>query len=205
MHPFFYVLVTATGIFMAVTSCNSSGKIGKRINANVVLSADSIKKMPPPAETVKHYDSIQIEFGDKLSVPYDSIYNLKLYSFIKENLGKKCFSSKKLNYDCEAFLPSLFYEVYGITIPATANEQIKYNNFELFKNTRYLKLGDVVFFNNSQKRKDRISHAGFYLYNDFFVVVTANEGIVLRKMNDAYWLSHFVAAGRINKLATADN
>jgi hypothetical protein len=210
MRFFLTPLLTAAGILVAVTSCNNSQKLGKRINANVVLSADSIKKKPvvvlQPVDTVRQaYDSLQIEFGDILSVPYDSIYNLELYGFIKENLGKKCFSSKKLNYDCESFLPTLFNEVYGITIPATADEQKKYKNFDLFKNTRYLKPGDVLFFNNSPKQSDKITHAGFYLYNSFFVVVTANDGIVIRKTDAPYWLKHFVAAGRINKLAMPKN
>jgi NlpC/P60 family len=209
MRFFLTHLLTAVGISVAVTSCNNSQKLAKRINASVVLSADTVKKalpVKPVNDTIKQqYHSLQIEFGDLLSVPYDSIYNFKLYSFIKENLGKKCFSSKKLNYDCDSFLSTLFNEVYGITIPATADEQMKYKNFDLFKNTRYLKPGDVLFFNNSPKRPDKIIHAGFYLYNSFFVVVTANEGIVIRKTGAPYWIKHFVAAGRMNKLATQNN
>jgi NlpC/P60 family len=210
MRFFLTPLLTVAGILVAVTSCNNSQKLGKRINANVVLSTDTIKKKPaveqqPSVAGKQEYDSLQVEYSNLLSVPYDSIYNLKLYGFIKEHQGKKCFDSKKLNYDCESFLPTLFNEVYGITIPATADEQVKYKNFDLFKNTRYLKPGDVLFFNNSSKQPDKITHAGFYLYNSFFVVVTANEGIVIRKTDDPYWLKHFVAAGRINKLVLQNN
>ncbi len=201
MRPFLTHFVLAAGIVTAVVSCNSSQKISKRINANVVLSADTINKKPvaktPEPVNMPGYDSLQIEFGDLLSVPYDSVYNFKLYGFIKDNLGKKCFYSRKLNYDCESFLATLFDEIYGIKLPADAEQQMKDKIFDLFKNTRYLQFGDVVFFNNSQKQPDKITHAGFYLHNDFFVVVTANEGVVLRKTADAYWQQHFVAAGRI--------
>jgi NlpC/P60 family len=208
MPPNLTVLLTAVGISLVVTACNNSQKIGKRIKANVVLLADTVEKTAPTvimANTVKQYDSLQIEFGDKLFVPYDSIYNLKLYGFIKANLGKKYFESYKPNYDCEAFLATLFDEVYGIILPARANEQMKYKNFGLFKNTRYLKFGDVLFFNNSQKQPSKITHGGFYLHNGFFVVVTISEGIVIRKMDDAYWKKHFVVAGRMNKLAIQNN
>ncbi len=211
MRPFLTYSIIATGILIAFSSCTNNRKIGKRINANVVLSADTLKKTPPAAQipelviVKQQYDSLQIEFGDLLSVPYDSIYNLKLYRFIKDNLGRKCFDSKKLNYDCESFLATLFDEVYGIKLPAGADEQMKYKIFELFKNPRYLKPGDVLFFNNSLKQPDKISHTGFYLYNDFFAVVTANEGIVIRKTDDYYWAKHFVAAGRINKGAIQNN
>jgi hypothetical protein len=206
MRPFLVHLIIAMGILTAVTSCNHSKKTAKRINASVVLSADTLKKTAAAAKIVKpvivkqQYSSLQIEFGDLLLVPYDSIYNLKLYSFIKDNLGIKCFDSKQLNYDCESFLPTLFNFVYDIELPALAEEQMKDKVFDLFKNTRYLKFGDVLFFNNSFKQPNKITHAGFYLYNNFFVVFTAKEGIVFRKTIDKYWHSHFVAAGRINKI-----
>jgi NlpC/P60 family len=205
MRPFITHFVITTGILLTAAACNNSNKIKKRINANVVLSADSSNNIAKKPDTLKQYDSLQIEFGNTLSVPYDSIYNLKLYGFIKDNLGTKCFNNKKTNYTCESFLNVLFTEVYNIKLPGTPGEQMKYKNLELFKNTGYLKSGDILFFKNPANQPDNISHAGFYLYNNFFLVATYNEGIVLRKIDDDYWRKNFVAAGRINKLEMANN
>jgi NlpC/P60 family len=206
MRLFITLLSVTAGVCIAAAACNNGRKIGARINANVVVAADTTKAATSGiAATAKKYDSLQIEFGERLAVPYDSIYNLKLYGFIKENLGKKCYGSKKANYSCESFLSVLFDKVYGIEFPVTPQEQMQYNNLELFKNTSYLKPGDIVFFNNSLLQPNKITHAGFYLSNTFFLVGTNAEGIVIRNINDSYWVKHFVAAGRVNKLPVQNN
>lgn len=175
----------------------------RAINANVVTSKDSV--VPPPlteeiiVEMVKQYDSLQIEFGDKLGVSYDSISNLKLYAFIKKNLDKKCSGREKGEYSCESFLPAVFKNVYLFDLPTTINEQIKYKGLELYSDTSYLHEGDIVFFSYSQKQPDRISHNGFYLWNGYFLMATYSKGIIITHMSKSFWAKKFYAAGRIKK------
>ena len=74
----------STIIFICIlTSC--SNKISKRIKADVIPKLDSTNTVTLNADTVKVYDSLQLFFAEKISVPYDSIYDKKLYSFIKNN------------------------------------------------------------------------------------------------------------------------
>ena len=189
----------STIIFICIlTSC--SNKISKRIKADVIPKLDSTSTVTLNADTVKVYDSLQLFFAEKISVPYDSIYDKKLYSFIKENLGKKCNGNSKQGYSCEGFLPKLYTEVYEIDFPAMPDMQMKDKNIELFKDSSYLKQGDVVFFNYSFKQPDKISHTGLYLQNGYFLVATYNEGIIITKLNSKYWSKHFVAAGRLDRL-----
>jgi NlpC/P60 family len=151
---------------------------------------------------VADIDSLQQEFATKLNIPYDSVNDLKLYQFIKNNLAKKCFGIKAPEYTCETFLSKLIKDVYNIDFPNTITEQMKYKNVELFKNTNFLEQGDILFFNYSDKQKEKISHAGFYLQNGYFVVATYNEGVVITKFQNGFWNKRFVAAGRYMKFTT---
>jgi hypothetical protein len=195
IHPLLCLLVFITVI--SGTACRSGSKISQRINALVVASEDSIKVAEEPLDTIKAYDSLQIEFGEKLSVPLDSITDLRLYSFIKSKLGIKCAGRYKKISNCESFLPSLFKEVYNLEIPATAEAQMNSKNFELFKDTSFLKQGDLLFFNHSLKEKYKISHTGFYLQNGYFLVATYSEGIIITAFSKEYWSRHFAAAARL--------
>ncbi len=192
IHKFFSVII----ILSSTTSCGN--KISKRIKADVIPTQDSTIIITDTVAAVKVYDSLQIFFGEKLSVPYDSIYNIKLYGFIKENLGKKCYGNSKSGFSCEGFLPKLYAEVYQIDFPVVPAMQMRFKNIELFKDSSYLKQGDVIFFNYSLKQPDKISHTGFYLQNGYFLAATYNEGIIISNLNNKYWSKHFVAAGRLN-------
>jgi cell wall-associated NlpC family hydrolase len=181
----------------------SGCKPPRAINVNVETFKDTVA-LPSIADTiaaepVKQYDSLQIEFGEKLGVSYDSISNLKLYRFIKQNLDKKCSGRDKGEYSCESFLPAVFKNVYSFDLPATITEQIKYKGLELYSDTSYLHEGDIVFFRYSEKQPDRISHNGFYLWNGYFLMATYSKGIIITHMRKSFWAKKFYAAGRIKK------
>ena len=197
MH-FFYRIFSLIIFISIISACGN--KISKRIKADVIPTNDSTNVITVIADTTKVYDSIQLFFAEKLLLPADSIIDVKLYGFIKENLGKKCFGKGKLAFSCEGFLSILYKDIYEIDFPVLAQEQMKYKTIELFKDSSYLKQGDVVFFNYSLKEPDKISHTGFYLQNGYFLVATYNEGIIITKLNSKYWSKHFVAAGRLERL-----
>jgi NlpC/P60 family len=195
MQFFIALLIT---ILLFLGACKPPGKL----NANVVPFKDSAKHSLPVdtiIDRVKQYDSLQIEFGEKLGVAYDSIYNLPLYRFIKENLDKKCSGRERGNYTCESFLPAIYKNVYSFDLPATIDGQMQYKGLELYKDTSYLHEGDIVFFNYSDKQKDKISHNGFYLWNGYFLVATFSKGIIITRLSKDFWTARFVAAGRIKK------
>jgi NlpC/P60 family len=199
------LIAASTLIFMCIFSCKHT-KNSTKIKANVVgdtasyIQDSTIILIDDAPETA--YDTLQKEFAFKLNVPYDSINDLRLYKFIKVNLGKKCFGAKGSQYTCESFLAKLIKNVYDIDFPNTIAEQMKYKNVELFKNTNFLQQGDILFFNYSNKQKDKISHAGFYLQNGFMVIATYNEGVVLTKFQNGFWNKRFIAAGRYIKFSS---
>ncbi len=201
MYQSIHKLCFITIILFALASCHSSRKVSSKVKANVIENEDSSSTVAFVLDTVKIYDTLQIEYGDKLGVAYDSIYNLKLFGYVKENLGKKCFGNKKDLASCESFLTNLFKEVYSIDFPNSVAAQMKYKNLELFKDSSYLRLSDLLFFNYNLKQPDKISHVGLYLFNKYFLIASYNDGVVITKLDHPYWRKHFVAAGRINKLS----
>jgi murein DD-endopeptidase / murein LD-carboxypeptidase len=173
----------------------------RMINTSVVTSKYSV--IPSAVtdtiavEPLKQYDSLQIEFGDKLGVSYDSISNLRLYRYIRENLDKKCNNNKKEGYSCESFLPTLFKNVYSFDLPGTIAAQLQYKGLELYRDTSYLREGDIVFFSYSEKQPERISHNGFYLRNGYFLTATYSKGIIITRLDKEFWAKKIYAAGRI--------
>jgi NlpC/P60 family len=147
----------------------------------------------------KSLTALQIEFGEKLKVSADSIVDVRLYQFIKKNLGEKCFGVNNQLYNCESFLQVLLKEVYDISIPPTIKEQMSNKNIELFKGEKFFKKGDLIFFNYSAKQLDKISHVGFYLQNGYFLLASYDDGVVITKFNNGYWNKRFNSAGRIIK------
>jgi NlpC/P60 family len=199
----FAPLITAIFFVSSLTySCRTpkglSADVKKDTSINIVDSNIILIDTLP----VTDFDSLQQEFATKLNIPYDSVNDLKLYRFIKDNLGKKCFGIKTPEFTCETFLSKLIKEVYDTDFPNTIAEQMKYKNVELFKNNNFLEQGDILFFNYSDKQKEKISHAGFYLQNGYFVVATYNEGVVITKFQNGFWNKRFVAAGRYIKFTS---
>lgn len=202
MRPIYTIAIFAAATAVFAVACNNSHKLSKRIKATVFPFVDSTKKIEEPVDTVKIFDSIQIEFGNRFSVPYDSINNIQLYNYVKEHVGKKCTNNS--DYSCETFLPKLLKNVYSFEFPSLPLLQMRHKNLELFKDTSYLKQGDLLFFNYSLKQPEEITHTGFYLRNGHFLVSTYNSGIIITEITHSYWKKHFVAAGRITKLTSTD-
>ena len=180
-------------------SCDTSKQVGNRVRVAVVPANDTTTVANQTPHTVKKYDSLQIEFGDKLGVAYDSIHNLKLYRYIKDNLGKKCIGNNNKEFTCVSFLPGLYKEVYKINIAENIAAQMKSEQVELYTDTSYLKEGDILFFNYSDKQLDNISHTGFYLCNGFILVASYEQGVMITTLRNSRWIKRFTAAGRIKE------
>jgi hypothetical protein len=199
----FAPLITATFFVSSLTySCRTPKGLSADVKKDTSINIIDSNIILIDTLVVADFDSLQQEFATKLNIPYDSVNDLKLYQFIKENLSKKCFGIKTPEYTCESFLSKLIKDVYDTDFPSTIAEQMKYKNVELFKNNNFLEQGDILFFNYSDKQKGKISHAGFYLQNGYFVVATYNDGVIITKLKNGFWNKRFVAAGRYIKLTS---
>ncbi len=194
----------AVTILIAAALLNGCGLLKKansedKYKANVfnmskVDSVVLVKKEPAKLH------KLQIEFGKKLAVAPDSIYNLRLYGFIKEWLGipYEWGGTNEKGIDCSAFVQKLYYQVYDIAIPRTSLEQYYTNWVDLYSNTKYLREGDLVFF-KTLKNNNPVTHVGFYLHNNYFVNASSSKGVSIAKLNDSYWSVKYVACGRLKQ------
>ena len=150
--------------------------------------------------TAKKYHPLKLEFGKKLSVAPDSIFNLRLYTFIKQWLGTpyEWGGNDKYGIDCSAFVQLLYQDVYDVKMPRTSIEQFYANWVDLYSNTKYLKEGDLVFFKTLQNY-NAVTHVGFYLHNGYFVNASSSRGVSIASLYDDYWSDRYIASGRLKR------
>ena len=194
-------VIIITLVWLCVAGCGSSKKNASKYKANVISFSkqDSIENVKQANET-KKYHELQIQYGKKLSVAPDSIFNIRLYYFINEWMGTRYLwgGNSEDGIDCSAFVQRLYHSVYDVNIPRTSIEQFYTKWVELYKNPKYLKEGDLVFF-KTIKNYNAVTHVGFYLHNGFFVNASSSKGVSLGSLNDNYWSVKYVAAGRLKR------
>jgi cell wall-associated NlpC family hydrolase len=188
-------------------SCAADKKVRKEKKYKVHVIAypkkDSSMAEGAPAP-VKQYRELQLEFGKRLDVSPDSIFNKKLYVFIKEWLGTpyQWGGNSASGIDCSAFVQKLYKQVYDITVPRTSIQQFYTNRVELYSNTSYLTEGDLVFF-KTIRNSNAVTHVGFYLHNGYFVNASSIKGVSLGSLYDQYWKVKYVASGRFKNPTAA--
>jgi murein DD-endopeptidase / murein LD-carboxypeptidase len=197
----FTIAIVITLVWLFIAGCVSSKKSGSKYKANVISfgKKDSLENAKQVTE-IKKYDVLQIQYSKKLSVAPDSIFNLRLYHFINEWMGTRYLwgGNSEDGIDCSAFVQRLYNSVYDVNIPRTSIEQFYTKWVELYKNPKYLKEGDLVFF-KTIKNYNAVTHVGFYLHNGYFVNASSSKGVSLGSLNDNYWSVKYVAAGRLKR------
>jgi murein DD-endopeptidase / murein LD-carboxypeptidase len=151
-------------------------------------------------EKTGKYHKLQIEFGKKLAITPDSIFNLRLYGFIKKWLGTPYLwgGTDANGIDCSAFVQQLYQSVYDVDVPRTSIEQFYAKWVDLYSNTKYLKEGDLVFF-KTLNNYNAVTHVGFYLHNGYFVNASSSKGVSIASLYDNYWSGKYVASGRLKR------
>lgn len=136
----------------------------------------------PKGKGKKTKMNINIEAGD----------NAKLYTAIESWYGTPYLygGCTKSGVDCSCFVGNVYKSVYGITLKRTARD-MQTASTPVSKSK--LKEGDLVFFTNSN---GKVSHVGIYLKNDMFAHSSTSHGVMISRLSDKYWSSHFYKGGR---------
>lgn len=95
--------------------------------------------------------------------------------------------------DCSALVMNVYRESLGIKIPRTTALQSKYVTQV---SRRDLHPGDLVFF-SSNKNHNGISHVGLYIGNDRFIHASSSRGVVVSRLSEKYFMSHYHSSGRV--------
>lgn len=122
----------------------------------------------------------------------------ELTEYCKDWIGTphRLGGTTKKGVDCSGFVLNVYKEVYGISLPRTAQE-ISKAVIPIPEKSK-LKEGDLVFFNG---RKNKVTHVGIYLSNDAFVHASTSKGVIISSLNDKYWSKIFYFGGRYPEIS----
>lgn len=140
------------------------------------------------------------KFAALLEVAPEVISNEKLYAAIDTWLGTPYDwgGTTKGGVDCSSYVQQIYRDVYGQELPRTSVEQFYMDTKAHFKDQKYLKEGDLVFFRLRHQDKV-VSHVGIYLQNGKFTGSNSPHGVVIADLGDSYWQDKYVACARLLK------
>jgi lipoprotein Spr len=152
-----------------------------------------------PAKEVKdEYSILKAKYAGYLGVKPERIINIPLYRFIDNWMNTPYLwgGDDKKGIDCSALMQLLLDSVYAIKIPRTSVQQFYTQWIDKFRSTKHLSEGDLVFFKTIGENV--VSHVGLYLDNGKFINSSSSRGVSIASIDDPYWRSRLVGAGRIN-------
>ncbi len=96
--------------------------------------------------------------------------------------------------DCSGLVYASFQH-FGISLPHSSHELAKYG--KVVPSMSELKKGDLVFFYNSYKSRNLITHTGIYLGNGEIIHTSHTNGVVIISLeNSSYWKPRFLFGTR---------
>ncbi len=193
------ILISASAACLLTLSCGPAKTTTQPASGDIVVKTGSTSITY--SDPAKHYDSIQIKYAAYLHTTPEQVRNIRLYRFIDHWMATpyKWGGTDKNGIDCSAFLERLYSEVYQLEIPRTSVQQFFDQWIDRFGSSQYLSEGDLVFFQTIGD--NAVSHVGLYLDNRMFVNSSSSKGVSIACLDDPYWKSRFVAAGRIKRAA----
>lgn len=96
----------------------------------------------------------------------------------------------KAGIDCSGFVYTTFLAEFGIRIPRSTELQADAGYGVPLKK---LRAGDLVFFRTGVKTR----HVGIYVENNRFMHASKSSGVMLSRLDDAYWKKKYWKAVRI--------
>ena len=101
--------------------------------------------------------------------------------------------TSKRGVDCSGLTTAIYKKVYRQTLERTADDQRKKDCQKVKKGN--LQEGDLVFFHNGRKKKTA-SHVGIYLKDRKFIHASTRQGVIISRLDEAYWEKHWLSGGR---------
>lgn len=173
----------------SITDSKTGGSIANTSTAKgLIPSSEFFQLQNPP-------DWLQVKYGILLNSVAEKLTNITLLQVMDKWWGTRyCLGGSTENcIDCSAFTQLISREVYGLSLPRTAQEQ--FDASEIIDRDE-LKEGDLVFF-HTRGKKSAISHVGIYLMNNKFVHASTSNGVSISDLDESYWKSKFRGGGRM--------
>ena len=97
--------------------------------------------------------------------------------------------------DCSGLVVEVFNSALGIKLPRTSAAQQKY--CKVIKK-KELVSGDLLFFATGKKKK-KVNHVGIYIGKGEMIHSSSSKGVIISKIDDAYYKRTYISSGRIEK------
>ncbi|WP_066900109.1 C40 family peptidase [Streptobacillus notomytis] len=114
----------------------------------------------------------------------------KIIEFAKTNLNKPYSwgAIGPTKFDCSGFVNYVFSKNSSITLPRVSKDMA---NYSPKINTEDLKIGDLLFFNTSNKGKN-INHVGIYIGNNEFIhASSAQKKVTISTIAEGFYKKKF--------------
>jgi cell wall-associated NlpC family hydrolase len=92
--------------------------------------------------------------------------------------------------DCSAFVMIVMRDQFGIRLPRTTEDQLRFG-----KRVRMnrLRVGDLVFFRTGRKTL----HVGIMVDNIQFMHASTSQGVMISSLREDYWRRRFIRGNRV--------
>lgn len=131
-------------------------------------------------------------WAGEMGLSKKELHQNRLYAFVDEWYGVpyKYGGCKKSGVDCSCFTNILYQEVYHKNITGNAADLYRFcEKISLEK----AKEGDLLFFKIAVPY---VSHVGVMLRNKYFVHASTSKGVMVSRIDEAYYKKYFHSAGR---------
>ncbi len=131
----------------------------------------------------------------RLGIDIDWKDNQRLYVEAAEWMGVpyRRGGNDKHGIDCSGFTSYLYKKVYRKELERSADDQRTRNCRPVGKS--HLREGDLVFFHDGRKKRTA-NHVGLYLKDGKFVHASTTRGVIVSRLDEAYYRKHWLGGGR---------
>lgn len=92
--------------------------------------------------------------------------------------------------DCSAFVLIVMRDQFGVRLPRTTEEQLRFGQRVRMNRMR---VGDLVFFRTSGKTL----HVGIMVDNVQFMHASTSQGVMVSSLNEVYWRRRYIRSNRV--------
>lgn len=171
------------------TSSDKSAKKGGDAFEQLVRGI-SDPKLKRDLEQFKN-EGLEYDLNTKGVKPEQVIKTARGYLGTKHKMG----GLNKRGIDCSGLIMVSFGK-HGVVLPHSSHEIARYG--VLLPDPKYLIRGDLVFFVDTYKSRDLITHSGIYLGDGQFIHASASKGVMISSIDDPYyWKKKYVFGKRV--------
>lgn len=145
-----------------------------------------------PDDGVVDSETYRVLVGREMTNSFNHYQSQKVVNTAKKYIGTPYVwgGTTPKGFDCSGFTQYVFKQ-QGRQLPRMADQQFLTGKAVMKNN---LQAGDLVFFTTYEKGA---SHEGIYLGEGKFIHVSSSHGVMISRLEEAYWQPRYLGARRV--------